>query len=208
MRWWVLRREPEGDPVVRTVPSGTVLVRVRSGCSVRRQPPSCAQWWCLLQSGRRLASGSVLRRRIWSLGSAGSYSGSKTLSHDSTMELAELVQDILKRPGPVRLIAVDGPGGSGKDFRRPTFCRVGRCTDRSHRRLRVGRQSDRLVAAPPRGGHRAVGRWKACGLPTLRLGNGIASRMADGRSVTDRHHRGGVVGSPGVVPSSPLRHLD
>ena len=36
------------------------------------------------------------------------------LSHDLPVELVELVQGILKRPGPVRLIAVDGPGGSGK----------------------------------------------------------------------------------------------
>ena len=44
-----------GGPVVWMVPSGTVMVRVRSGCRVRRQPPSWAQWWCRLQSGRRLS---------------------------------------------------------------------------------------------------------------------------------------------------------
>ncbi len=30
------------------------------------------------------------------------------------MHLDDLVEDIRKRPGPVRLVAVDGPGGSGK----------------------------------------------------------------------------------------------
>lgn len=36
------------------------------------------------------------------------------LSHDSIVELAELVEDVLKRPGPFRLVTIDGPGGSGK----------------------------------------------------------------------------------------------
>ncbi len=30
------------------------------------------------------------------------------------MEPADLVARILQRPGPVRLVAVDGPGGAGK----------------------------------------------------------------------------------------------
>jgi uridine kinase len=30
------------------------------------------------------------------------------------MELVDLIEEIWKRPGPVRLVAVDGPGGSGK----------------------------------------------------------------------------------------------
>jgi Tfp pilus assembly pilus retraction ATPase PilT len=36
------------------------------------------------------------------------------LRNTQEVNLVALVTDIIERPGPVRLVAVDGPGGSGK----------------------------------------------------------------------------------------------
>jgi hypothetical protein len=78
------------------------------------------------------------------------------------MYLDELVAAILAKPGPLRLVAVDGPGGAGQVHVRPRAVRGGRRrTGGAHRRLRSCRQPDRLVATAPRTSHRAVARGDA-----------------------------------------------